>query len=692
MNVSLKYKFLSLGLGALLVLIFIGGVMLWGNTMVEEEVALLGERNEQLNLAKDMKLAQADLLQAVTLAVANKNEGSVAPSAMTVINEKSVFLTSNLDALKAGADSPQAREKLDVIGTVIGKYTQAARVDLKSLVETSSQRMTSIEDSFNSLDRKIGETGTKLENSMLDLDDLFSNRDESHGLALSMEFQLSLNKVLLAFKDAMSDRDTGTISEERLTLLSDEASVQEDLLSELEEIVDTAEETDKLIGVVEDLPEFIEIITVELKALIEKGTADKADVESSFDGFVQRLTADGNTISSGLDEVIEESRLAAIVESELLDATLSKALWTSVIVFGIALIVLGPAFLIITRSVVVTLLKGVGFADSLARGDLTASLHVFTKDETGKLAERLVFMRDKLREVVGSIQVGAANVSSGSTELSSSSESVSQGATEQAASVEEVSASIEEMSESIRLSADSARQTDELATRTAVKAKDGGEAVGQTVSAMKVIAEKISIVEDIARQTNLLALNAAIEAARAGEHGKGFAVVAAEVRKLAERSGVAAQEISELSVSSVQVAEKAGSLLEEMVPDIQKTSEMIQEISSANSELANSADQVATTLSQLDRVVQTNASAAEEMASTSVELMGQASSLSGVVNYFDMGDRGHPKALGSAPSQTGTGTEAKHVVTRRPNQSLPPASDVDLALDEGGDGDEFERF
>jgi methyl-accepting chemotaxis protein len=200
---------------------------------------------------------------------------------------------------------------------------------------------------------------------------------------------------------------------------------------------------------------------------------------------------------------------------------------------------------------------------------------------------------------------------------------------------------MEQMAANIGQNADNAAETERIALRSADNAKQGGEAVTRTVEAMRDIADKISIIEDIARQTNLLALNAAIEAARAGEHGKGFAVVAAEVRKLAERSGMAAAEISELSVSSVAVAESAGEMLTEMLPDIQRTAELIQDISAASSEQKQGASQVNNAVIQLDHVIQQIASAAEEMSATSSELAGQSSQLQTAISFFKLGNEAH---------------------------------------------------
>ncbi|PKN21502.1 MAG: methyl-accepting chemotaxis protein [Deltaproteobacteria bacterium HGW-Deltaproteobacteria-3] len=229
------------------------------------------------------------------------------------------------------------------------------------------------------------------------------------------------------------------------------------------------------------------------------------------------------------------------------------------------------------------------------------------------------------------VRIIADNVTAASQELSSTAEEVSQGASEQAAAVEESTASVEEMSATIRQNRENAQQTEQIAVLAAKDTEESGKAVTQTVSAMKQIAAKISIIEEIARQTNLLALNAAIEAARAGEHGKGFAVVAAEVRKLAERSQQAAAEISELSASSVAVADKAGTMLAKIMPDIQKTATLVQEIAAASVEQSAGIDQISEGMQQLDTVVQQNSSVSEEMAATAEELSAQADELQAVI-------------------------------------------------------------
>ena len=271
-------------------------------------------------------------------------------------------------------------------------------------------------------------------------------------------------------------------------------------------------------------------------------------------------------------------------------------------------------------------------AEEISKGNLTVDVQLASeKDQLGKALQQ---MAEILNDIIRQVMVAADNVSSGSQALSSAAQEMSQGATEQAASAEEASSSIEEMTANIRQNADNALQTEKIAIGAAKDAREAGAVAAENMAAMKEIAGKIVIIEEIARQTNLLALNAAIEAARAGEHGRGFAVVAAEVRKLAERSQIAAGEINKLSVSSVAVAEKAGLILGNLGPNIQRTAELVQEIAAASKEQDTGAEQISAAIQQLDKVIQQNASATEEMASTAEELSSQSEQLQSMIAFF----------------------------------------------------------
>lgn len=284
--------------------------------------------------------------------------------------------------------------------------------------------------------------------------------------------------------------------------------------------------------------------------------------------------------------------------------------------------------------------KGVRFAEELAAGNLEARIDVDQKDEIGILAKALQGMAEKLKNIVLNIMSGADNIAAAAVELSSSSQQVSQGASEQASSAEEVSSSMEEMAANIQQNTDNANQTEKIALIAADGIKTGSESTDIAVDAMKNIADKIKIVNDIAFQTNILALNAAVEAARAGEHGKGFAVVAAEVRKLAERSKIAADEIDLLSKNGVEVSERAGTKLQEIVPEIEKTAKLVQEIAAASNEQNSGADQVNNAIQQLNQVTQQNAAASEEMATSSEELSSQAEELKRLISFFKVKNDG----------------------------------------------------
>ncbi|WP_035265772.1 methyl-accepting chemotaxis protein, partial [Desulfosarcina sp. BuS5] len=344
------------------------------------------------------------------------------------------------------------------------------------------------------------------------------------------------------------------------------------------------------------------------------------------------------------------------------------------------------------------------YVDRISKGDIPEKVTDDYKGDFNEIKNNINMMIENLTRFAVDVQSAADQVASGSEQISSAAQQMSQGATEQSANVEEISSSMEEMNSAVNQNADNAKETASIAKKAATDGKEGGNAVEETVQAMKSIADKIGIIEEIARQTNMLALNAAIEAARAGEYGKGFAVVAAEIRKLAERSQDAAKEISTVSASSVEIAEKAGKLLEEIVPGIQKTAELVQEINASSAEQARGIDQTTKAIQQLDQVIQQSASATEEMASTSEELAGQGEQLRGTAAFFKVSGNGSENSgqlkTGRAVAKAGnalnkTASHASHAAGQIVNSGAvfvnKKENGISLDMNDAADA-QFERY
>ena len=290
----------------------------------------------------------------------------------------------------------------------------------------------------------------------------------------------------------------------------------------------------------------------------------------------------------------------------------------------------------ITRAIVSPLKKAVGFAQNIENGDLTADVDIHQNDEFGDLADALRSMQGKLSEVIGSFIKGAENISEASDQMNDSSKNMSMNSANQAASAEEISSSIEEIAANIQQNTDNSMQTERISIHAATEMKRVNDSAKNSSASMRKIAERISIIGDIAFQTNILALNAAVEAARAGEHGKGFAVVAAEVRKLAERSKIAAEEISTLTRKSLSDSDEATKQLEAILPEIERTAQLVKEITAANLEQNSSIDQINNSIQQLNTITQQSASAAEKMAINSDDLAKLATEIKGSAEYFNV--------------------------------------------------------
>ncbi len=331
----------------------------------------------------------------------------------------------------------------------------------------------------------------------------------------------------------------------------------------------------------------------------------------------------------GAFEII--SSLAAS-KADSRNAAITFSVWTISVLAILAFIVTW----VLRSSVLRPLQEIISLTSAMSEGRFKGGIKKTAGDEIGKVGNSLNSMIASLGGVIKTVTGAAGNVRIGSHELAAAADNVATGAARQASSVEELSASMEAMTQHIIKTADNSAKTKEIAAKNAAHAEHSGKSLVEGLSVLKEIADKIQVIEEIARQTNLLALNAAIEAARAGEHGKGFAVVASEVRKLAEKSGLAAQEIIRISEASVEVANNAGEQLSEMIPEIQRTAELIEEIAAASATQDESARQINQAIMELGNVIHQNASAAEEISGTAQELANKSSELTEATDFFDV--------------------------------------------------------
>ena len=409
---------------------------------------------------------------------------------------------------------------------------------------------------------------------------------------------------------------------------------------------------------------------------------------SNIDGLIDKKVKELEEPLLKIQELFTEKNKE---ENAVYDSSQAKLLRASSILLAISVIISITLVSLLSNTITSGIKKGVQLSEKIAGGDLTFNIekaYLEREDEIGNLSNSLQKMVDKLREIVSNIMVGAESIANASFQLSSTAQEFSQGSTQQASSAEEISSYMEEMVSNIQHTADNALQTEKIAKKAASGIDESNKSAEISVVSMKDIAEKIKIINDIAFQTNILALNAAVEAARAGEHGRGFAVVADEVRKLAERSKIAADEIDELSCTGVEVSEKAGIQLAEIVPEIENTAKLIQEIAAASMEQNSGADQVNNAIQQLNKVTQQNAAASEELSTSSEELSSQADQLKVIISFFKLDGTIH---VSRKKAQSKTWKEK--LTSQNEGRQKENVQGVDLRIyDSEPHDDEYERF
>tara|TARA_B100000809_G_scaffold195410_1_gene194786 strand:- start:6169 stop:8214 length:2046 start_codon:yes stop_codon:yes gene_type:complete len=608
------------------------------------------------------------------------------------------------------------------IGTKGGRFS----AELSNQQSLTNGKLSIVQDFLKDFNKEVYgvEFNSSLNTALLSMDQLNGKRNSVNTLTISVtnaiEYYSKMNGSFLnvirsiAKLSQVADLTTQTNAYANFLLSKERAGIERAVLTNTfanDEF--TPKSYQKVITLWAEQNAFIDVFKSTASADQKTFFNEKMNAESVQKVINMRAIAveKADKGSFGIDpsvwfsSITQKINLLKDIENKLANDVIELAETTKVSAANRFLISLGLTIIVLTLSIFISVLVAKGIVEQIkavntavervAGGDLTISIITFGKDEFSQTLSNLKLMVEKLREIVSQVVLSSENIAEASQEMNGSSQQVSEGASEQASSVEQISSSMEQMVANIQQNADNSKQTEKIAETASLEIKEGSNAVEDTVGSMQTIAKKILIIGEISRQTNLLALNAAVEAARAGEHGKGFAVVAAEVRKLAERSQNASIEIDELSSTSVEIAQKSGSLLKDIVPNIQKTSDLVREITTASLEQNSAADQINNAIQQLNEIVQQNAASAEELASSSEELNTQADFMKDLTSFFKINNNNTAKILSVKKDKLNVIKPKKKQVLRS-TISESVSSHNGFNIDMKGVGDSldtgFERF